>query len=61
MAEIRKGNVVGLKSGSVSMVVESVGDYSPTGPEDGAACVWHEGSKIMRDAFDCAVLHVFDP
>lgn len=52
---------MGLKNGGVSMVVESVGDYSPTGLEDGAACVWHEGSKTMRDAFDCAVLHVLDP
>ena len=60
MAEIKKGNVVGLKSGGVSMTVESVGDYSPAGPDDGAACVWHDGNKVMRDVFDCAALRVLE-
>ena len=39
MAEIKKGDVVGLKSNGVTMTVESLGDYHPTGPEDGIACV----------------------
>lgn len=60
MAEIKKGDVVGLKSGGVTMTVEALGDYSPTGPDDGIACVWHEGSKVMRDVFDRAVLRIIE-
>ena len=60
MAEIKKGDVVGLKSGGVSMTVESVGDYSPVGPEDGVACVWYEGKQVMRDVFDRAVLRFIE-
>jgi uncharacterized protein YodC (DUF2158 family) len=60
MTEIKKGDVVGLKSGGAAMTVESLGDYSPTGPEDGVACVWYEDKKIVRDVFDRASLRVLD-
>ena len=61
MAEIKKGDVVQLKSGGVDMVVQSVGDYTPHGPEDGASCVWDVRGEIRKGIFDCAALHVVAP
>jgi uncharacterized protein YodC (DUF2158 family) len=61
MEEIKKGNVVGLKSGSISMTVEDIGDYSGGGgPRDGVACVWYEGNMIARAVFDRAVLRIIE-
>ena len=60
MAELKKGDVVRPKSGGVTMTVGSLGDYSPTGPEDGIACVWCEGKQVMRGVFDRAVFRFIE-
>lgn len=51
MAEIKKGDVVRLKSGGPKMTVEEVGDYGPLGPENGAKCTWFEGNKHNSNTF----------
>ena len=56
MSQVGKGDVVRLKSGSHRMTVEDTGNYEPTGPSDGALCVWIEGNKILREMFDRAAL-----
>lgn len=63
MSEIKKGDVVQLKSGGPKMSVEDVGDYSGmgTGPKNGAYCLWFdEKSKPNNKVFDVAVLKVVD-
>jgi len=59
MGEIKKGDQVQLKSGGPIMTVQEVGDYTiSAGIEDGALCVWFEGSKPMEKVFDRAVLEI---
>ncbi|WP_034300072.1 YodC family protein [Herbaspirillum sp. RV1423] len=63
MAEIKKGDVVMLKSGGPSMTVENVGNYGgmAMGPEEGALCNWFDGNKPVSKVFDIAVLtHIDD-
>ncbi len=58
MADIVKGDVVTLKSGGPKMTVEDTGNYGGfgSGPENGAKCVWFEGSTASEKVFDIAVL-----
>ena len=57
MSEIVKGDVVTLKSGGPKMTVQHTGSYiMGGGPDDGAACVWFEGSKPFEKVFDRSVL-----
>lgn len=59
MPDFNKGDVVQLKSGGPKMVVSDIGDYTPTGPEDGVFCVWFDGKKSFEKVFDAAVLQTF--
>jgi uncharacterized protein YodC (DUF2158 family) len=52
MADFQPGDVVKLKSGGPSMTVSNVDDYGPTGPTNGALCVWFEQVKGVQTAFD---------
>ncbi|MBH9725128.1 DUF2158 domain-containing protein [Burkholderia contaminans] len=58
MSEFQKGDVVQLKSGGPKMVISDLGDYSGfgTGPKDGVATIWFDGSSKKQDVFDAAVL-----
>jgi uncharacterized protein YodC (DUF2158 family) len=56
MAEVKRGDVVQLKSGGPRMTVADVGDYSPLRPKNGAKCIWFEGNKKNEDVFDVEVL-----
>jgi uncharacterized protein YodC (DUF2158 family) len=59
MTEIKKGDVVQLKSGGPKMTVTDVGNYGgmQMGPENGAKCTWFEGAKPHERVFDVAVLN----
>lgn len=55
MSEIKKGDVVVLKSGGPLMSVEEVGSYS--GIENGANCVWFsKDGQPHEKIFDVATL-----
>lgn len=56
MTTFNKGDVVQLKSGGERMTIKDIGDYGPTGPEDGVLCSWFEGKKIHEHVFDAAQL-----
>jgi uncharacterized protein YodC (DUF2158 family) len=58
MSEIKKGDVVQLKSGGPRMTVQDFGDYSSSvaGIQDGVVCVWFEKNKQQTEVFDRAVL-----
>ncbi|KOX63847.1 hypothetical protein AA303_17255 [Pseudomonas psychrophila] len=56
MSGFQKGDVVQLKSGGPKMTIQDLGDYGPTGPEDGASCVWFEKDKRQDCVFDVDVL-----
>ncbi|MDH4555754.1 DUF2158 domain-containing protein [Pseudomonas sp. BN417] len=57
MSEINKGDVVQLKSGSPKMTVQELSNYMMSGgPENGASCVWFEGTRPMEKIFDVEVL-----
>jgi uncharacterized protein YodC (DUF2158 family) len=57
MSSFNKGDQVKLKSGGPVMTVQSIGDYSPMGPENGVSCTWFDGAKKRQeDVFDEAIL-----
>jgi uncharacterized protein YodC (DUF2158 family) len=56
--EIKKGDVVRLKSGGPTMTVQNVGNYSRAGVTDGAFCIWFDGAKQQGHAFDRATLEI---
>lgn len=56
MSDFKGGDVVQLKSGGPKMTVQNVDDYGPTGPEEGAYCVWFEKEKRHDSVFDVCVL-----
>jgi uncharacterized protein YodC (DUF2158 family) len=60
MAEFKKGDTVRLNSGGPLMTITNLGDYGPTGPEDGVKCVWFDGSRREEEVFDRAVLKISD-
>ncbi|HEY3374981.1 MAG TPA: DUF2158 domain-containing protein [Candidatus Aquicultor sp.] len=49
MEEIKKGDVVMLKSGGPLMTVTEVG----------AKCVWFDENKPMKEVFDKAILKIY--
>ncbi len=57
MAELKKGDVVQLKSSNTpKMNIESLGDFSPSGPSDGACCVCIDKNQKCSAVFDVACL-----
>lgn len=62
MDQFKKGYVVQLKSGGPKMTITNLGNYGglAMGPENGAACVWFEGTKKQEAVFDVAVLEKVD-
>lgn len=62
MDQMKVGDVVKLKSGGPRMTIEEIGDYSPMGSagHDQAKCVWFEGAKRMRGAFEFSTLEISD-
>jgi uncharacterized protein YodC (DUF2158 family) len=64
MSDLKKGDVVALKSGSPSMTISDLGDYSQggmgSGPRNGAICVWFDGAKAIDRAFDVETLEKVD-
>ena len=56
MSDFKKGDVVELKSGGPKMTIQDLGDFGPTGPEEGALCVWFDKDKQQEKVFDVAVL-----
>lgn len=58
MSEIKKGDVVQLKSGGPKMTVVDLGDYAGMGlgPANGAKCNWFEGAKPQEKVFDVVAL-----
>ncbi len=59
MNQIKKGDTVMLKSGGPIMTVQSLGDYSMSGIEDGALCVWFDGNSPMEKVFDVDGLEMY--
>jgi uncharacterized protein YodC (DUF2158 family) len=60
MSDIKKGDQVQIKSGGPIMTVQDIDDYSPTGPEDGASCVWFDGNNPMEKVFSVNVLQKYE-
>jgi len=56
MSELKKGDVVQLKSGGPKMTVQDVGDYGPIGPENGVMCVWFDKTKQQSSVFGAETL-----
>jgi len=50
MSELKKGDVVVLKSGGPRMTIRDTGNYGTI--ENGAYCVWFDGKKKYEDVFD---------
>lgn len=59
MSEIKKGDVVVLKSGGPKMTVSELGSWDMKGIEEGAKCSWFEGSTRHQDIFDIAELKMY--
>ena len=58
MTDIKKGDVVRLKSGGPLMTVQNLGDYPPM--QDGMLCVWFENNQPQEQVYDRAVLEISD-
>ena len=56
MSDIQVGDVVRLKSGGPKMTIHELGNYGPVSSENGAKCVWFEGTRPVQQVFDVAVL-----
>ncbi len=56
MPDFAKGDTVRLKSGGPLMTVQDLGDFGPTGPTNGAFCVWFVGHRKQEDCFDVSSL-----
>lgn len=57
MSDIIKGMIVQLKSGGPRMSVAEVEDFGPTGPKEGARCIWFDAKNIKcEEVFDVAIL-----
>lgn len=60
MTGIKRGCKVILKSGGPIMTVQHIGDYTMSAAvENGALCVWFDGSKPMEKVFDIEVLEIY--
>jgi len=60
MTDIKIGDVVKVKSGGPPMTVQNIGDYTPTGPSNGAMCVWFDGKTNKSHVFAVEVLEKTD-
>ena len=60
--EIRKGDVVMLRSGGPKMTVQSIGDPRPGLPPGSKwiHCIWFEGNVINEYNFDDCVLKLVE-
>jgi uncharacterized protein YodC (DUF2158 family) len=60
--EIRKGDVVMLKSGGPRMTVQSIGEPRPGLPQNSkwVHCIWFEGNVINEYNFDDCVLTIVE-
>lgn len=58
MSELKKGDVVYLKSGGPRMTIQNIGDY--TRIKNGACCIWFDGKKKYEDVFDLDTLELAD-
>ena len=61
-SQIKKGDVVVLKSGGPKMTVQSIGEPRPGMPGGGTwvHCIWFEGNVINEYNFDDCVLTILD-
>jgi uncharacterized protein YodC (DUF2158 family) len=57
--EFQKGDVVQLKSGGPTMTIQDIGDFTSSGIQDGALCVWFDGKKKYSEVFDRSVLRKY--
>ena len=61
MSQLKKGDVVILKSGGPLMTIEEIGSYSEEfGPSEGASCVWFQKTERCSAVFDLATLTIAD-
>ena len=61
MANFKKGDQVQLKSGGPIMTIQEIGDFSLNdGIEDGAKCIWFDGTKPMERVFDTSTIAIFN-
>jgi len=61
MSEIKKGDIVMLKSGGPVMTVQNVGDLArTTGIEDGVLCVWFDGNRPQQMVFEKDSLEIYE-
>jgi uncharacterized protein YodC (DUF2158 family) len=61
MAEFKEGDRVQLKSGGPIMTIEELGNFSPSGPENGARCVWFDNGQAQERVFSIATLNLYAP
>jgi uncharacterized protein YodC (DUF2158 family) len=60
MSDIKKGDQVLLNSGGPIMTVQDIGDYAMSdGIENGAKCVWFDGSKPLDKVFDVEAIKIY--
>lgn len=55
----KPGDVVKLKSGSPTMTVQSVGDYTSLGLTPGVLCVWFDATGKKEDVFAPEMLTLY--
>ena len=58
MSQIKKGDTVILKSDDPIMTIQSLGDYSMSGIENAALCVWFDNDTPMEKVFDIDGLEI---
>ena len=56
MSDIKKGDVVKLKSGGPVMTVQDIDDYSMKGTKEDALCLWFDGNDRKEKVFDLCTL-----
>lgn len=60
MSELKKGDVVVLKSGGPKMTIEGIGNYGMT-EKYGALCIWFDKTKKYEEVFDLDTLEPYKP
>jgi uncharacterized protein YodC (DUF2158 family) len=56
MSDIKKGDLVKLKSGGPVMTVQEIDDYTMKGSKDDASCVWFDGTEPKEKVFELSTL-----
>jgi uncharacterized protein YodC (DUF2158 family) len=59
--ELMIGDVVKLKSGSPTMTIQDIGDYSNHGIETGVLCVWFDSKGKHEEIFRPEMLAIYSP